>query len=131
MCLVEIVAFKDTGHKCIDKAAKATNGKQNESDMSSVTALLTAANNDHNAIVALLLNRGAHLNVDRGLSPLQAAAYHGHHAVVQLLLNHEPLADVNYQGGHYGNALQAAIISGNLDVFKAILEGTKDVNARG
>ncbi|EWY99469.1 hypothetical protein FOYG_03512 [Fusarium oxysporum NRRL 32931] len=40
-------------------------------------------------------------------------------------------ADVNAQGGEYGNALQAASIMGNLEVVKLLLDKGADVNAQG
>ncbi|EXK26982.1 hypothetical protein FOMG_16421 [Fusarium oxysporum f. sp. melonis 26406] len=40
-------------------------------------------------------------------------------------------ADVNAQGGEYGNALQAASYNGNRDVVQLLLDKGADVNARG
>lgn len=40
-------------------------------------------------------------------------------------------ADVNAQGGFYGNALQAASAGGHLDVVQTLLEAGADVNAQG
>jgi hypothetical protein len=42
----------------------------------------------------------------KGAKPLYIVASHGYYKLVQLLL--EGGAEVNAQGGHYGNALQAA-----------------------
>jgi ankyrin repeat protein len=49
--------------------------------------------------------------------------------VVQLLL--EAKADVNAQGGLYGNALQAASYRGHETVVRLLLEAKADVNAQG
>jgi ankyrin repeat protein len=48
---------------------------------------------------------------------------------VTLLL--EKGADVNAQGGHYGNALQAAANGGHDSVVTLLLEKGADVNAQG
>ena len=50
---------------------------------------------------------------------LMVASFFGHNAVVKLLLNTG--ADVNAQGGDYGNALQAASFKGNEQVVKLLL----------
>lgn len=49
--------------------------------------------------------------------------------IVQILL--ERGAEVNAQGGFYGNALQAASAGGHLDVVQALLKAEADVNAQG
>ena len=49
--------------------------------------------------------------------------------VVELLLGKG--ADVNAQGGHYGNALQAASAGGDEKVVELLLGKGADVNAQG
>jgi ankyrin repeat protein len=49
--------------------------------------------------------------------------------VVKLLL--DAGANVNAQGGHYGNALQAASLPGHESVVKLLLEAGANVNAQG
>jgi ankyrin repeat protein len=46
---------------------------------------------------------------------------------VQLLL--EKGADVNAQGGKYGNALYAALVGGHWEIVKILLYRGADVNA--
>ena len=48
--------------------------------------------------------------------------------IVQMLLEHG--ADVNAQGGHYGNALQAACSGGHDKIVQMLLEQGADVNAQ-
>jgi ankyrin repeat protein len=49
--------------------------------------------------------------------------------VVKMLLDKG--ADVNVQGGFYGNALQAASYGGHEQVVKMLLDRDADVNAQG
>ncbi|KAJ7839843.1 ankyrin repeat domain-containing protein [Mycena olivaceomarginata] len=60
---------------------------------------------------------------------LTVAAYYGHQKICQLLLNKG--ADVNAQGGFYGNALQAAASGGHDKIFQVLLDKGADVNAQG
>ena len=53
----------------------------------------------------------------------------GHEAVVRLLL--EKGANVNAEGGKYGNALQAASFGGHEAVVRLLLEKGANVNAEG
>ena len=63
-----------------------------------------------------------------GVTPLYNATIFGHERMVSLLLAKG--ADVNEQGGEYGNALQAASWNGHREVVEMLLDKV-DVNARG
>jgi hypothetical protein len=64
-----------------------------------------------------------------GQSLLYLTSEAGHDRTVQLLL--EKGADVNAQGGRYGNALQVASYRGHEAIVKLVLEKGADVNAQG
>ncbi|KAF9062201.1 ankyrin repeat-containing domain protein [Rhodocollybia butyracea] len=70
------------------------------------------------------------LNPSKISTPLYYMAYHGLPLIVEHLLLHSEL-DVNVQGGKYGSALQAAVISDNEDTVKILLQHKADVNAQG
>jgi ankyrin repeat protein len=57
-----------------------------------------------------------------------AASFEGHKKVVEMLL--EKGADVNAQGGDYGNALHAASVEGHEKVVEMLLEKGADVYMR-
>ncbi|CAN9326560.1 unnamed protein product [Alternaria alternata] len=57
---------------------------------------------------------------DTSSTRLQAASFKGHQAVAKLLLNIG--ADVNAQGGYFGNALYAAAYAGNNGVLERLIE---------
>ncbi|KAH7377131.1 hypothetical protein B0T11DRAFT_27613 [Plectosphaerella cucumerina] len=65
----------------------------------------------------------------RGLQPVHLAALTGQIEMVKRLL--EEGADVNAQGGDYGNALQAASSEGRDETVQLLLEEGADVNAQG
>jgi hypothetical protein len=60
---------------------------------------------------------------------LMVACFFGHVAVAKRSL--EDGADVNAQGGHYGNALQAASYGGHEQIVRLLLKKGADVNAQG
>ena len=62
-------------------------------------------------------------------TPLYYSSLLGLANVSELIL--ERGADVNAQGGHYGNALQAASCNGHRGVVELLLERGADVNAQG
>ena len=63
------------------------------------------------------------------LDPLYYIALYDLRGVVKMLL--DAGADVNAQGGEYGNALQTASSRGHEAVVKLLLENGADVNAQG
>ncbi|KAF9063590.1 hypothetical protein BDP27DRAFT_1426756 [Rhodocollybia butyracea] len=63
-------------------------------------------------------------------TPLYYMALNGLSSISELLLI-EDKADVNVQGGKYGNPLQAAARSGNKNIVQLLLEHKADVNAQG
>ena len=63
------------------------------------------------------------------ISLLQIAADNGHLSIIMILLNKG--ADVNAQGGGYGNALQAASFNGHEKIVQFLLNKGADVNAQG
>ena len=62
-------------------------------------------------------------------SSLAYAACYGHYEMAELLLDKG--ADVNAQGGHYGNALQGASLRGHEQSVKLLLDKGADTNAQG
>ncbi|KAF8537917.1 hypothetical protein BDD12DRAFT_911128 [Trichophaea hybrida] len=94
-------------------------------------ALQAAAWRGNEAIVHLLLDRGADVNAQGGEygNALQAAALRGNEAIAHLLVDRG--ADVNAQGGGYGNALQAAALRGNKAIVHLLLDRGADVKAQG
>jgi hypothetical protein len=70
------------------------------------------------------------LRYSTGTDLLYAVSLHGHYELVQTVL-YEKGADVNAQGGYYGNALQAASYSGSKAIVALLLEKGADVNAQG
>ncbi|KAJ6579068.1 ankyrin repeat-containing domain protein, partial [Mycena vulgaris] len=75
-----------------------------------------------------------HLLTQGGIAPetndeaLYAASYNGYVSMVQLLIDND--ADVNAQGGDYGNALQAASHNGHEIVVQLLIDKGADVNAQ-
>ncbi|KAJ5962621.1 hypothetical protein N7501_007562 [Penicillium viridicatum] len=64
------------------------------------------------------------------MSTLRAATVYGQSSeIVQKLL--DAGADVNAQGGRYGNALQAATVGKNSEIVQKLLNASADVNAQG
>jgi ankyrin repeat protein len=57
------------------------------------------------------------------------AAIDGNMTVIRYLVEHG--ADVNAQGGEYGNPLQAAVVWNCIEIVRYLVENGADVNAQG
>ena len=80
-------------------------------------------------VIQFLFHNGAELQ-DKALDEaLVELASNGKVEDMRLLLDKG--ADVNAQGGRYGNALQAAVWEGNIEVVMLLLDKGADVNAQG
>jgi ankyrin repeat protein len=98
----------------------------------SMTALHLASFNGHEREVEFLLSLGGkdiNLIDGTGTYPVISASLNGYEKVVLLLL--EKGAEVNAQGGHYGNALQAASVRGHDKTVQLLLESGADIKAQG
>ena len=82
----------------------------------------------HEAINVMLGSQYLDSKDRYGQTPLYLAAENGHEKVVELLLGNG--ADVNAQGGDFGNALQAASYGGHEKVVELLLGKGADVNAQ-
>jgi hypothetical protein len=91
-----------------------------------------AAFNGHNNIICRLfaINKNAVSHPDNtGMDALMWASLRGHYETVRILL--ENGANVNAQGGEYGNALHVASRGGHLEVIEILLERGADINSQG
>ena len=106
-----------------------------KSDSNYGSALGVAASNGDNTMVQMLLNQGAHVNIQDGddddahITALCIASWEGHVQTVQILLNNG--ANVNAEDEPYGNALTAAASNGNFQIVQLLLDRGAHVNAEG
>lgn len=92
-------------------------------------ALQAAASKGHGSMVIQVLDDNGVEISDQGCHYVPERAFTSHSDVVKLLLRRG--ADVNAQGGHYGNALQAAAFVGDEVAVTDLLDQGADVNAQG
>jgi hypothetical protein len=83
----------------------------------------------HDIDALWLFRQNLSMDKARVHSPLYYASLAGLQKVLEHLL--EKGAEVNVQGGKYGNALQAASIRGDEGIVKVLLEKGAEVNAQG
>ncbi|CAG8397932.1 unnamed protein product [Penicillium salamii] len=97
-----------------------------------MSALYLAAFNGHEHEVHSILGMDkSDINTpdDTTTYPVMWASLNGHDRVVKLLLDEG--ADVNAQGGEYGNSLQAACSGGYAKIAHMLLERGVNINVRG
>ncbi|ORY00885.1 hypothetical protein BCR34DRAFT_546658 [Clohesyomyces aquaticus] len=92
--------------RCLESGKREVVNSVDSKDSYDRSGLYIAAENGHAETVNLLLDKGADLLFNKG-------------------------ANINAQGGHYGNALQAASYGGHEQVVKLLLDKGADVNAQG
>ena len=102
----------------------------NKTDDWGMTALSWAARGGYEAVVRLLLKKGADVKAkdDTNLTALHEAAIHGHEAVARLLL--EKGADVKAKDDINWTALHNAAACGHEAVARLLLEKGADVKAK-
>ena len=88
-----------------------------------VNELVMAAQHGHAAVVALLLEHGSYVNVDRGAA-LLCASEHGHAEVVELLIARGARVRANRNA-----ALREAAENGHTAVVRLLLQAGADVCA--
>ncbi|KAI1115417.1 ankyrin repeat-containing domain protein [Nemania sp. NC0429] len=94
------------------------------------TPLMAAARSNRTSAIKLLLQKGANVNaISKSCpthNPLHTAALEGRSAVLEALI--KAGADANIRGGTFGSALCAAVMSGDEDSVKLLLNKDGDIN---
>ncbi|KAH3269678.1 hypothetical protein KXW55_003589 [Aspergillus fumigatus] len=129
---VQLLGFSKTFfHEDSDLRKNCFNKSVDKKDARGRTALYWASSKGHEAVVRLLIERGANVRVkDKlGLTALYQASSSGHEAVVKLLLDHG--ADVNARSASKGwTALFEAASNGHEAVVQLLLDCGADVNMK-
>lgn len=92
------------------------------------TALQRASKQRNLAMVKLLLEHGAHPDLQEGEygNPLQEATIEGDLELVKLLFEHK--ASINYAGGRHGSPLIAASKADDVNIVRYLLDQGADIN---
>ena len=126
--ITEVKAFKYTYTALMRNIMKKSDPR-----FKGVSPLYYASFYHHVQIVTLLL-RYPETDLDEtgdyvSCSALQAACHVGSKEIVKMLLDGG--ANINAQGGFYGNALQAACERGSKEIVELLLDGGANINAQG
>ncbi|KAL9117500.1 MAG: hypothetical protein Q9187_005963 [Circinaria calcarea] len=102
----------------------------NKIDNRKKTALIWAAEGGHEAIIQLLLEKGADVDAkdENGHTALHEAAFKGNKAVIRLLL--EKGADIKVKDKDKWTAMHAAALSGHEAIIQLLLEKGADIDAK-
>lgn len=97
------------------------------------TALYTAADSGRYGAVRALIEGGADIHAEGGLSctPLRAACYRGHHEIVELLLKQGVDPNAGSDDTRKGTALEAAATCGHSKIVETLLAAKALVDAPG
>ncbi|CAI7616545.1 unnamed protein product [Penicillium discolor] len=116
------------GQTTAGKILQERGANREAKNIDGATPLMEAARCGHLGFVGWLLDEGVEIETGSG-GALQKASSEGHSAIVVILLGAG--ANVNAQGGYYGNALQAAAYNGSAETVKILLDTQADVNTQG
>lgn len=102
-------------------------------DTAKSTALYTAADSGRYGAVRALIEGGADIHAEGGLSctPLRAACYGGHHEIVELLLKKGVDPNVGSDDARRGTSLEAAATCGHSKIVQTLLAAEASVDAPG
>jgi ankyrin repeat protein len=104
----------------------------NRPDRSGSTPLICACRGGAAAVAALLVTRGADVNIrgkgQFGATPIYAAAESGELSVVDFLLGHG--ADANALALDGSSALMVAALHGKAEIVRSLLDAGADINVR-
>lgn len=116
-------AFAKTGNEQRVLSELESGASPNEYDTLGFTPLHISALNGHQAIVRILLDKNASINIktrsDAADSPLHLAAFNGHAQIVQILLQNG--AQVNIRNAFRNTPLHEAALLGDLESIEYLV----------
>jgi ankyrin repeat protein len=131
----EMLAFaaSNSDPATISTLLKSELDTNTSNDTAKSTALYTAAKSGRYGAVRALIEGGADIHAEGGLSctPLRAACYGGHHGIVELLLQKGADPNAGSDDTCKGTALEAAATCGHSKIVQTLLAAQALVDAPG